>query len=78
MISGKCAFCFPSVLETTRSAGSYSSATMINSQQSNQKLSLDYDHRDLECLFARDTASCQEESLVAPLSANKPHEDLPN
>ena len=46
MIAGKCAFCFPSVLETTRSAGSYSSATMVNSQQSNQKLSLDYDHGD--------------------------------
>ena len=28
MIVGKCAFCFPSVLETTRSAGLYSSATM--------------------------------------------------
>ena len=27
MIAGKCAFCFPSVLETTRSAGLYSSAT---------------------------------------------------
>ena len=46
MIAGKYAFCFPSVLETTRSAGSYSSATMVNSQQSNQKLSLDYDHGD--------------------------------
>ena len=56
MIGGKCAFCFPSVLETTRSAGSYSSATMVNSEQSNQKLSLDYDHGDLECFFARDTA----------------------
>ena len=50
----------------------------MNSQQINQKLSLDYDYGDLECLFARDTANCQEESLVAPLSANKPHEDLPN
>ena len=39
---------------------------------------MDYDYGDLECLFARDTASCQEESLVAPLSASKPHEDLPN
>ena len=76
MIAGKCAFCFPSVLETTRSAGSYSSATMVNSQQSNQKLSLDYDHGDLECFFARDTASCQEKSLAAPYSANKPHVDL--
>ena len=38
MIGGKCAFFFPSVLETTRSAGSYSSATLVNSQQSNQKL----------------------------------------
>ena len=28
--------------------------------------------------FARDTASCQEESLAAPFSANKPHEDLAN
>ena len=46
MIAGKCAFCFPSVLETARSADSYSSATMVNSQQSNQKLSLDYDHGD--------------------------------
>ena len=51
MIAGKCAFCFPSVLETARSAGSYSSATMVNSQQSNQKLSLDYDHGDLECFL---------------------------
>ena len=75
---GKCAFCFPSVLETTRSAGSYSSATMVNSQQSNQKLSLDYNHGDLKCFFARDTARSQEESLAAPLSANKPHEDLAN
>ena len=78
MIEGKCGFCFPSVLETASSAGSYSSATIVNSQQSNQKLSLDYDHGDLECFFARDTASCQEESLAAPFSANKPHEDLPN
>ena len=78
MIAGKCAFCFPSVLETARSAGSYSSATMVNSQQSNQKLSLDYDHGDLECFFARDTASCQEESLAVPFSANKPQEDLAN
>ena len=79
MIAGKCAFCFPSVHETARSAGSYSSATMVNSQQSNQKLSLDYDHRDLECFFfTRDTASCQEESLAAPFSANKSHEDLAN
>ena len=51
MIAGKCAFCFPSVLETACSADSYSSATMVNSQQSNQKLSLDYDHGDLECFF---------------------------
>ena len=35
MIAGKCAFCFPSVLETARATGSYSSATMVNSQQSN-------------------------------------------
>ena len=77
MIAGKCAFCFPSVLETARSACSYSSSTMVNSQQSNQKLSLDYDHGYLECFFARDTASCQEKSLAAPFSANKPHEDLP-
>ena len=76
MIAGKCAFCFPSVLETARSACSYSSSTMVNSQQSNQKLSLDYDHGDLECFFARDTASCQEKSLAAPFSANKPHVDL--
>ena len=27
---------------------------------------------------ARDTARSQEESLAAPLSANKPHENLPN
>ena len=58
MIAGKCAFCFLSVLETTLSAGSYSSSTIVNSQQGNQKLSLDYDHGDLECFFARDTASC--------------------
>ena len=51
MIAGKCAFCFSSVLETTRSAGLYSSSTMVDSQQSNQKLSLDYDHGDLECFF---------------------------
>ena len=51
---------------------------MVNSEQSNQKLSLDYDHGDLECFFARDTARFQEESLAAPLSDNKPHEDLPN
>ena len=76
MIAGKCAFCLPSVLETTRSAGSYSSSTMVNPQQNNQKLSLDYDHGDLECFFARDTASCQEKSLAAPFSANKPHVDL--
>ena len=50
---------------------------MVSSQQSNHKLSLDYDHGDLECFFARDTASCQEKSLAAPFSANKPHEDLP-
>ena len=78
VIGGKCAFCFPSVLETTRSAGSYSSATMVNSEQSDQKLSLDYDHGDLKCFLARDTARFQEESLAAPLSDNKPHEDLPN
>ena len=47
MIAGKCAFCFSSVLETARSAGSYSSSTMVTSQQGNQKLSLDYDHGDL-------------------------------
>ena len=62
----------------TRFASSYSLATMVNSQQSNQKLSLDYDHGDLECFFATDTARYQEESLAAPLSDNKPHEDLPN
>ena len=62
MSGGKCALCFPSVLETTRSAGSYSSVTMVNSEQSNQKLSLDYDHGDLECFFGRDTARFQEES----------------
>ena len=28
--------------------------------------------------FARDTARSQEESLTAPLSAIKPHEDLPS
>ena len=78
MIAGKCAFCFSSVLETTGSAGSYPSATMVNSQQNNQKLSLDYDHGDLECFFAKDTASCQEESLAVPFSASKPHEDLAN
>ena len=78
MIGGKCAFCFPSVLETTHSAGSYSSATMVNSEQSNQKLSLDYDHGDLECFFARDTARFQEESVAAALSDKKRHEDLPN
>ena len=78
MIGGKCVFCFPSVPETARSAGSYSSATMVNSEQSNQKLSLDYDHGDLECFFARDTARFQEESLAAPLSDNKPYKDLPN
>ena len=50
---------------------------MVSSQQSNHKLSLDYDHGDLECFFARDTASCQEKSLAAPFSASKPHEDLP-
>ena len=77
MIAGKCAFCFPSVLETARSACSYSSSTMVNSQQSNQKLSLDYDHGGLDCFFARDTASCQEKSLATPFSVNKPHEDLP-
>ena len=77
MIAGKSAFCSPSVLETARSAGSYSSFTMVNSQQSNQKLSLYYDHGDLECFFARDTASSQEKSLAAPFSANKSHEDLP-
>ena len=49
---------------------------MVSSQQSNHKLSLDYDHGDLECFFARDTASCQEKSLAAPFSANKPHVDL--
>ena len=38
---------------------------MVNSQQSNQKLFLDYDHGDLECFFARDIATCQEESLAA-------------
>ena len=26
--------------------------------------------------FSRDTASCQEKSLAAHFSANKPHEDL--
>ena len=52
-------------------------ATMVNFQQSNQKLSLVYDHGDLECFFARDTACCQKESLAVPFSANKPHEDLP-
>ena len=77
MIARKCAFCFPSVLETAHSAGLYSSFTMVNSQESNQKLSLHYDHGDLECFFARDTASSQEKSLAAPFSANKSHEDLP-
>ena len=76
IIARKCAFCFSSVLEMERS--SYSSATMVNSQQSNKKLSLDYDHGDFECFFARDTTRSQEESLTAPLSANKPHEGLPN
>ena len=37
MVAEKCAFCFPLVHETARSAGSYSSVTMVNSQQSNQK-----------------------------------------
>ena len=36
MVAEKCAFCFPLVHETARSAGSYSSVTMVNSQQSNQ------------------------------------------
>ena len=53
---------------------------MVNSQWSNQNLSLDYDydHGDLECFSARDLVSCQEESWAAPFLVNKPHEDLPN
>ena len=77
-IGGKCAFCSPSVLEMAHSAGSYSPATMVNSEQGNQKLSWDYDRGDLEWFFARDTARFQEESLAAPPSDNKPHEDLSN
>ena len=38
---------------------------------------MDYDHGDLGCFFARDTARCQGKSLAAPFSANKPHEGLP-
>ena len=77
MVGGKCAFFFPSVLGTTHSTGSYSSATMVNSQQSNQKLSLDYDYGDLERVFAWDTEEGRK-NLADPLSAKKPHEDLPN